>query len=89
MTEPMPAFRLAMRTEGNKWTAYCAQGATMDGAVWMGSISVGVVSNNNERRKAFIELMKSALIDFLEQQGVEVDHWEERGAPESERSGSA
>jgi len=50
---------------------------------------VGVVSNNNERRKAFIELMKSALIDFLEQQGVEVDHWEERGAPESERSGSA
>jgi len=83
------AFRLAMRHEGNKWTAYCAKPDTMDGAIWMGAIAMGIVRDNEDRRRAFIELMKDALMDFCKEQGVTVESWNEYTAAEHERSGSA
>jgi len=85
-----PAFRLAMRAEGNKWTAYCASADTMEGAIWMGSIAMGIVGTSNERRRAFIDLMKDALNDFLEDRYGQVGvDWITQDAPESERSGTA
>jgi len=83
------AFRLAMRQEGNKWTAYAAKPNTMEGAIWMGSIALSLVVDDNDRKQAFIEIMKGALTDFLEGQGIAIDSWKQDAAPESERSGSA
>lgn len=81
------AFRLALRVEGNKWSAYCAKTDSMDDAVWMGSIAMSIVEDK-DRQRAFVELMKDALTGFLTSQGVEVSSWNEQAAPEHERAGS-
>lgn len=87
MTKPI--FRLALRVEGNNWTAYCAKADTMDGAIWMGSIRLSIVDTNEDRKRAFIELMRGALAEFLKSQGVLVESWNEQDAPQHERSGTA
>lgn len=74
--------RLAMRVEGDNWVAYYAMPDTMDGAIWLGSVKMGIV-RDPDRKRAFMDLMKSAVGDFLG--GVEV--WTETRAPEAERSG--
>lgn len=82
--------RLAFRTEGDKWTCYVAKGDTMDGALWMGSVAMGIVRDEG-RKGEFMFLMSEALGDFLEEKfgpGV-VSSWETTPAPEGERSGSA
>lgn len=78
-----------MRAEGDKWTAYVAKGDTMEGAIWMGSIAMGIVTSDMARKRAFMDLMIGALDDFLADQGMTVESWDERDAPEHERSGSA
>lgn len=82
------AMRLAFRAEGNKWVAYVALPNTMKDATWLASIDIGLV-HNEERRKAFIEIMKSAMAEFLNGLDMPVQSWDEQRAPESERSGSA
>lgn len=85
------AGRLAFRVEGDKWTCYYAQAHTMDGAVWMGSTMMGIV-RDPERKKMFMDLMRDALSDFLEDKFGQRPIWpmpEGQPAPESERSGSA
>lgn len=85
---PTAAFRLALRIEGDKWSAYCAKTDSMDDAVWMGSIALSI-AEDKDRKRAFIELMKGALADFLKSQGVDIASWDEHSAPEHERAGSA
>ena len=81
--------RLAFRVEGDKWVCYFARANTMEGAIWMGSIAMGIVLDEG-RKGAFITLMREALGDFIEEKiGKAVDFWETSPAPESERSGSA
>lgn len=86
-----PAGRLAFRVEGDKWTCYYAQENTMEGAVWMGTIAMGIV-RDPERKQMFMDLMRHALSDFLEEKFGTAPIWPEpqgHPAPESERSGSA
>jgi len=81
--------RLAFRVEGMWWTVYFAAPDTMDGAVEIARIAMGAVQNE-ERKRAFMELMKDALDEFIEEKtGERPSHWGETRAPESERSGRA
>jgi hypothetical protein len=80
--------RLAFRVEGESWVAYFAATGTMDGAIWMGAIRMSLV-NDPERKRAFMDIMKGALSDFLESQGREVESWNEEQAPEHEKAGRA
>jgi len=91
MIDPVKVGRLAMRVEGHWWVAYFAAPDTMDKAVEMGRIAMGVVTRNQEHKEAFMTLMRGALDDFLELKlGVRPERWgDPEAAPESERSGSA
>jgi hypothetical protein len=81
--------RLAFRAEGDNWACYYALPDTMEGAILMASIAIGIV-RDQERKKMFMDLMKHALSDFLEERvGQRPEIWDEEPAPESERSGSA
>jgi hypothetical protein len=77
--------RLAMRVEGNWWVAYYAMPETMDKAIELGRIQMGIV-RDEDRKQAFMEIMKSAINDLL---GDKVDSWDIQPAPEHERSGRA
>jgi len=83
-----PIGRLAMRVEGDNWTAYWAKPGTMEGALWLGSIRLALVQST-ERREAFIALMRDALEVLFAEKFGPVDSWETTPAPETERSGSA
>lgn len=85
----MPAVRLAFRVEGDKWVAYLAKMDTMDEAIWMGSIAMGIVNSDDTRKRWFMDLMKSALSDFAQDNGITIASWNEYEAPPHERSGSA
>lgn len=87
-TEQKKVGRLAFRVEGNKWTCYYAKADTMEDAIWMGTIAMAIVEDL-ERKQAFMDLMRSALADFLEARTGQRPTWEEYKAPEHERSGSA
>lgn len=88
MTKQEQVGRLAFRVEGDTWVAYFAMPGTMDGALVLGSIKMALVEDA-DRRRAFMEIMKGAVGDFLEGKFGEVSSWDERPAPEHERSGSA
>lgn len=83
-------LRLALRVEGDWWNAYVAERGTMEGARKIGSILMAAVSDNEERKKAFMEVMQSFMSDILkETTGVRPLWWETQEAPEHERSGNA
>jgi len=80
--------RLALRVEGDWWVAYYAMPKTMDKAIELGRIKMGIVESNPERKELFMDLMRSAIAELLEQQGVKVENWNEpTTGPEHERSG--
>ena len=81
--------RLALRHEGNFWNAYYALPDTMDKAVHLGSIAMVFVAQNQERKNAFMNLMRECVGDILEQETGERPTWPDgpQPAPESERSG--
>jgi hypothetical protein len=84
--EQLP-FRLAMRAEGAHWNAYVAKPDTMEGAIWIGSISMGLVAHNERRKKAFLELMTLAMADLVEDILGRRPTWQKPiDAPEHERS---
>jgi hypothetical protein len=89
MTE-MPV-RLALRVEGDRWNAYVAHQDRMDGAIWLGSILMTMVTDNPVRRADFIALMQSAMGDVIEGVLGTRPTWPNppERAPEHERSGSA
>lgn len=80
--------RLALRVEGDFWCAYYAQIGTMVGAVPLGSIGMGIVTKDETKRARFLELMRDAVADFIEDKTGAKPTWggEER-APEHERAG--
>lgn len=81
--------RLALRVEGDWWVAYYAKPASMDDAIELGRIAMGIV-RQEEFKQAFMELMKSALAAFFEQRGTPIETWHEpETAPEGERAGNA
>lgn len=83
-------MRLALRREGEWWNAYLAQMDTMDGARKIGSILLGAVENNEERKRAFMDLMKDVMTEAIKEiTGKLPDWWEEQEAPEHEKAGRA
>ena len=83
--------RLAMRHEGAFWNAYYALPDTMEGALHLGSIAMRFVTDNPERKEAFMAMMKDAVADILEEQTGSRPTFPDgaQPAPESERGGHA
>lgn len=80
--------RLAMRHEGTMWNAYYALADTMDGAIFLGSIQMRFVADKR-RKDAFLEFMRAAVSDILEDTMGARPTWPEgpHPAPEHERGG--
>jgi hypothetical protein len=80
--------RLALRHEGDFWNAYYAMPDTMEGAILLGSIRIRFVETQ-ERKDAFLALMREAVSDILEEATGARPTWPEgpQPAPERERSG--
>ncbi len=85
-----PIGRLAMRHEGTDWNAYYALNDTMDGAVPLGSIKIRFVVNP-VRKAAFLDFMREAVADLIEEQTGQRPTWPDgpKAAPERERAGHA
>lgn len=80
-------FRLALRHEGNNWNAYVAKAGTMEGAVFVGSIAMGFVMQNEKRKKAFQQLMTDCMADAVEAALGQRPDMNVRSAPEHEKAG--
>ena len=79
--------RLAMRREGNTWNAYYADGGSMDGAVFLGSVCIAGVQTE-ERRRAFMDMMRGIIDEIIKDAiGAEPSWKGETDAPEHERAG--
>lgn len=79
--------RIAFRVEGNNWNAYFALPWSMTGAVYLGTIAMALVERK-PRKEAFIELMRQAVGDILEDSTGRRPEWpgEPVAAPEHERT---
>lgn len=55
-----------MREEGDDWKAYYAMPDTMKGAIFLGSIKMRFVMIE-ERKIAFMNLMREAVADLIEE----------------------
>lgn len=85
-----PMLRLALRQEGEWWNAYIATTDTMDGAHKVGSILLAAVQDNEDRKKAFMDLMQGFMSDVIKQTfGSRPSWWETTAAPSHERAGNA
>lgn len=90
MSDYVQIGRLAMRQEGGNWTAYYALMGTMDDAIFLGSIKMGAIMNNKERKAAFMDMMRDIVADIIEDKtGARPDWGGETAAPEHERAGRA
>lgn len=82
--------RLAMRQEGQNWNAYYALPDSMAGALFLGSIHVGAISDNPERKQAFTQMMRGIISDIIEAKtGVRPTWGGPTAAPEHEKAGEA
>ena len=82
--------RLAMRQEGGLWNAYYALPDSMDDPIHLGSIKMGAVVGNPDRKKLFMDMMRDVVSDIIQKEtGVRPEWGEEAVAPEHERSGNA
>lgn len=80
-------LRIAFRSEGHMWNAYAAKSDTMKDAIWLGSIAMRFVENNEPRKRAFMEIMKGAFADALKEiTGGTVVDWSESPGPAHERT---
>ena len=82
--------RLAMRQEGDNWNAYYALPDNMNNTIFLGSIRMGAVTYNLERKAAFMSMMRDIISDIIEDEtGVRPTWGSPITAPEHEKSGSA
>lgn len=81
--------RLAMRHEGANWNAYYAMPGTMVGAIFLGSICIAALHNNEERKAAFMGMMRDIVADVIEMETGQRPTWPDgpQAAPEHERAG--
>ncbi len=64
--KPAQIGRLALREEGEFLNAYYALPDTMDGALLLGSIHLKLAMSRPERKAAFMNLMREAVADVIE-----------------------
>jgi hypothetical protein len=82
--------RLAFREEGRMWNAYYALADTMAGALPLGSIALAAVRDHPERKATFMNLMREAVGDIIEEKsGIRPEWRDPEVAPQHERAGSA
>lgn len=82
--------RLAMRQEGTMWNAYFAPNETMDSAIFLGGVAMRFIENNEDCRHLFMDLMREAVADIIEENiGVRPLWGGAQAAPEHEKGGSA
>lgn len=82
--------RLAMRHEGQNWNAYYALPDSMKEPIFLGSIRMGAINNNPERKQAFVQMMREIVSDIIEAEtGVRPTWGGPTAAPEHERAGEA
>jgi hypothetical protein len=81
--------RLAMRHEGTSWNAYYAMTDSMADAIPLGSIAMRFIVNNPERKTAFMDFMRDAVSDLIEETTGRRPTWPDgpQSAPEHERAG--
>jgi hypothetical protein len=81
--------RLALRHEGDNWNAYYASLDTMDGAIPLASIKMTIVTRHPDRKSAFLDLMRDAVADIIEDATGQRPTYPDgiRSAPEHERAG--
>jgi hypothetical protein len=79
--------RLALRSEGENWNAYYAVPGTMEGAIFLGSVRLGLVPDELRRRR-FINCMREFVGDLFEREFGVRPTWPDgpQPAPESERT---
>lgn len=83
-----PIGRLAMRLEGDRWVAYYALPDSMEEPVFLGSISIGAVAQNPQRKTAFMLMMREIVSEILTATTGQAPQWAEpQQAPEHERAG--
>ena len=82
--------RLAMRHEGQNWNAYYALPNSMEEPIFLGSIHMGAITTNLERKQAFMDMMRDIVSDIIETKtGVRPTWGGPTAAPEHERAGEA
>ena len=82
--------RLAMRHEGDNWNAYYALPDNMAEPIFLGSIRMGAITGNQERKQAFMQMMRDIVSDIIEAEtGVRPTWGGPTTAPEHEKSGAA
>lgn len=80
--------RLAMRQEGQNWNAYYALPDNMTAAIFLGSIRMGAINDNPERKQAFMQMMREIVSDIIEVEiGIRPTWGGPTTAPEHERAG--
>lgn len=83
------SLRLAIRTEGQMVNAYVATTQDMNGALLIGSVSLGLLNMDNALFYGFKQLMTDALHVMVRAQGGKVLEVMEQPAPEHEKAGHA
>ena len=82
--------RLAMRHEGQNWNAYYALPDSMAEPLFLGSIRMGAIAANPERKQAFMQMMREIVSDIIQAEtGVRPTWGGPTAAPEHERAGEA
>jgi hypothetical protein len=66
MSDKVQIGRLALREEGNIWSAYYALPDTMKESVFLGSIRLAAVKENPERKQAFMAMMRDIVSNIIE-----------------------
>lgn len=80
--------RLALRHEGELWKAYYALPDSMEEPIFLGSIRMGAVVGNPQRKDAFMIMMRDIVSDIIEETtGTRLTWGGPQTAPEHERSG--
>lgn len=81
--------RLALRLEGDNWNAYYAQTGTMEGAVFLGSLSMAFAAIP-ARKEQFMALMRECVADVIQEATGARPVWGgPQTAPDHERSRNA
>ena len=85
-----PVGRLAFRQEGGNWCAYYAPPDTMEGAIFLGSIKLGLVKLNKALKQSFMDLMQEVVSNaFQGALGTRPDWAGPQAAPEHGRAGTS
>jgi hypothetical protein len=82
-----PAFRLAMRSEGEWWVASLAAIGTMEGAKELSRMRVTLATDETVKQM-FIDFNTKVMARIIERSGSKVEYWDVHQAPEHERNGT-